>query len=111
MGPDYVKRPSRHNLRQDFRAILIFAQHALDRVKLAGDLARADNRSAFFFLRMARAAFAHGLLLCRSGTVVKKCFAKHGGGGISLMGMSQALFATMAITGFVTPHFQQMGEL
>jgi hypothetical protein len=38
-------------------------------------------------------------------------FAAMGSRGISLMGMNQALFTTMAITGFVTPHFQQMGEL
>lgn len=46
------------------------------------------------------ATLAHGLRICRGRTVAKKCFAKHGGGGICLMGMNPALFTTIVITGF-----------
>lgn len=40
------------DLGQDFRAVLVLLQHALNRSKLSGDLAQTDDRSTSFLRRM-----------------------------------------------------------
>ena len=80
-GERFEAAPRGNDLIQNLRAIAIFGKHPLHGIKLADDLANADNEGTLFLFRMVM-IFAHAGSLCADWRMVKNWFVCKGGGGI-----------------------------